>query len=82
MRAISVCIARGILAVTGSSRRPYGVPKNSSGNALSSLAKFPFFRSSVSVAIAIAELKASCTTITDDRKAIAVYGGGSSYYIT
>ena len=58
----------------------YGVPQNSSGNALDALAKFPFFRSAVSVAMAFAEMEASCAAITDDRKAIAVYGGSSSYY--
>lgn len=59
---------------------PYGVPKNSSGNALDALATYPFFRSAVSVAMAFAEMAASCSTITDDRKAIAVYGGSSSFY--
>lgn len=58
----------------------FNVPKDSAGNYLPGHGIFPLFTPKVSVGLAFAEMKSSCSSITSDRKAITIYGGGDASY--
>jgi hypothetical protein len=60
----------------------FSIPKDASGNHLPGYGKHPLFAPAVSVGLSFGELAASCAAITDDRKAIAVFGGGDASYGT
>lgn len=60
----------------------YGVPKDATGNHLAGYGKFPLFDPAISIALSLYPIEASCAKITDDRAAIAAWGGGDSSYAT
>ena len=60
----------------------FGVPKDAAGNHLAGFGLFPLFTPRVSVGLAFAELASGCASITSDRTAITIYGGGDSSYAT
>lgn len=58
----------------------FGVPKNDAGNYLAGYGALPLFSAHVSVHLTFRPLLLSCSTVTDDRDAIATWGGGNSSY--
>jgi hypothetical protein len=59
---------------------PFGIPKNDRGNALGSVGDFPFLDPAVSIELTFSILSSGCADISDDRDAIARWGGGDSRY--
>ena len=59
---------------------PFGVPRNTTGNDLAGYGSFPLFSPSVSIPLTFRELSGSCASITNDRDAIRIFGGGDTSY--
>jgi hypothetical protein len=60
----------------------FGVPKDSTGNDLANAGKYPFFTPRVVIDLFFAEISGSCSSLTSDAAAIAVYGGSDASYRT
>lgn len=59
---------------------PFGIPRNANGNHLVAVGEYPFLDPHVSVPLTFSILYNQCATITDDRVAIARWGGGDARY--
>lgn len=60
----------------------FGVPKNSTGNDLPNVGKFPFFTPRVVIDLFFASISGSCAALTDDAAAIGIFGGADASYRT
>ncbi len=60
----------------------FGVPKDSTGNDLANAGKYPFFDPPVVIDLFFAALSGSCSSLTSDDAAIAVFGGSDTSYRT
>jgi hypothetical protein len=58
----------------------FGIPRNDSGNYLAAYGEYPLFSADVSLGLTFRMLSGSCGSITSDRDAIRIYGGGDSSY--
>ncbi len=59
---------------------PFGIPRNDNGNHLVAVGDYPFLDPHVSVPLTFSILYNQCSTISDDRDAIARWGGGDARY--
>lgn len=58
----------------------FGVPTNTSGNDLPHAGTYPFFNPRVVIDLFFDALASGCASLSNDRSAIAVFGGGDSSY--